>query len=289
MITSKLVRTGILGLFAASLGVMGCAAGDSGTSSSDQLLGDPAAQGPAAAESGKPAKSFSGRAIAATVKVGKPNGLADYSDTVFVSDTKPLPAEGGSQTASLATVNAGNLVKAAAFNGSAKASGSASDSRASVANAALFQGPADGILGDVLGDDGHGGTASIDLRQILSDLGVSDLVENLFGKGGALELGIRADVAEEDAKAWCDAQGTAHSSGSVKLVNLLINGKPIKISTDPNQVIDLGVAKIVINAQAKSEDGGSIDAAALTVNVADVVDVKVARASAGVSCGSGDH
>ena len=288
-IQSNLVRTGILGLFAATLGITGCAAGDSGNgSSNDQLLGDQAPTG-SATDSGKPAKAYSGRAVAATVKVGKPNGLADYSDNIFVSDTKAIPSSGGSQTASLLTANAGNLVKAAAFNGSVDGSGSKTDSRASVANAALFDGPDGGILGDVLGEDGHGGTAAIDLRKILSDLGVKDLVENLFGKGGALELGIRADVVEQDAVAWCDSHGKAHSSSSTKLVNLLINGKPIKISTDPNQTIDLGIAKIVINAQAKSDDGSSVDSAALTVNVADLVDVKVARASAGVSCSAGDH
>ncbi|HWL87367.1 MAG TPA: choice-of-anchor P family protein [Polyangiaceae bacterium] len=286
MMTSKLLHTGIFTVFAASLGIVGCASGDAGSSSSDQLQGDPAAQGSTAADpDSSPAKSFSGRAVAATVKVGKPNRLSDYSDNIFVSDTKPLSSKGGSLTASLATINAGNLVKAGVFNGSTHGVGDSTDSRASVANAVLFHGgPVGGLLGDVLGEDGHGGTAAIDLRQILSDLGVSDLVENLFGKGGPLEFGIHADVVEEDARAWCDHKGNAHSAAGVKILNLFVNGKPIRVTTAPNQGIDLGIIKIAINAQSKSDDGGTIDAAALEVNVADIVDVKVARASAGVTC-----
>ncbi|WP_394846810.1 hypothetical protein LZC95_05015 [Pendulispora brunnea] len=285
MINSNLIRTGMLGLFAATLGVMGCAAGDSDTSSSNNLTGDPSAQqDPAADGDACHCKSYSGRAVAATVKVGKPNGLGDYEDTVFVSDTKALPSSGGHQTASLLTLNAGNLVKAGVANASTEGGKGKTVSRAAVANAALFRdAPVGGLLGDVLGEDGHGGTIAIDLRQILSDLGVTDLVSDLFGKGGLLEHGILVDVVEEDAKAWCD-DGKARSAAGVNILNLRINGKPIQVSTDPNQIIDLGIVRIAINDQEKSADGGSIDAAALRVTVADIVDVKVARASAGIKC-----
>ncbi|WP_394834295.1 hypothetical protein LVJ94_48130 [Pendulispora rubella] len=285
MINSNLIRTGMLGLFAATLGVMGCASGDAGNSSSDNLLGDPAAQqDPAADADGCHCKSYSGRAVAATVKVGKPNGLGDYDDTVFVSDTKPLGKNGDQQTASLVTLNAGNLVKAGVANASTEGSKGKTTSRAAVANAALFRdAPVGGLLGDVLGEDGNGGTVSVDLRQILSDLGVTDLVSDLFGKGGLLEHGILIDAVEEDARAWCD-DGKPRSSADVKILNLRINGKPIRVSTDPNQIIDLGIVRIAINDQEKSADGGSIDAAALRVTVADIVDVKVARASAGIKC-----
>jgi len=287
MMKSTMIRTGIVGFFAATLGVMGCASGDSGTSSSDQLLGDPAAQNqdPAADADGSNCKSYSGRAVAATVKVGKPNGLGDYDDTIFVSDTKALAKEGGQQTKSLVTIDAGNLLKAGVADASTEGGKGKTVSRAAVANAALFHnGPVGGLLGDVLGEDGRGGTIAVDLRPILADLGVTDLLENLFGKGGLLEHGIHADVVEEDAKAWCDHSGKPHAAAGVKILNLYVNGKPIKISTEPNQIIDLGIVRIAINDQSVSADGGSIDAAALRVTVADLVDVKVARASAGVSC-----
>ncbi|WP_394830424.1 hypothetical protein LVJ94_28355 [Pendulispora rubella] len=287
MMKSNLVRTGIVGFFAATLGVMGCASGDSDNTSSDQLLGDPAAQqqDPAADADASSCKSYSGRAVAATVKVGKPNGLGDYEDTIFVSDTKALAKEGGQQTASLLTVNAGNLVKAGVANASTEGGKGRAHSHSAVANAALFRdAPVGGLLGDVLGEDGRGGTIAIDLRPILNDLGVTDLVSNLFGKGGLLEHGIIVDVVEEDAWAYCDKKGKPHVGAGVKVVNLRLNGKPIQITTDPNQIIDLGIVRIAINDQSVSDNGSSIDAAAIRVTVADIVDVKVARASAGVSC-----
>jgi hypothetical protein len=282
-----MVRTGIVGFFAATLNIINYASGDSDTSSSDQLLGDPAAQNqdPAADADASNCKSYSGRAVAATVKVGKPNGLGDYDDTIFVSDTKALAKDGGQQTKSLVTIDAGNLLKAGVADASTEGGKGKTVSRAAVANAALFRnGPVGGLLGDVLGEDGRGGTIAIDLRPILSDLGVTDLVENLFGKGGLLEHGIIADVVEEDAKAWCDHKGKPHTAASVKIVNLYVNGKPIQITAGPNQIIDLGIVRIAINDQSVSADGSSIDAAALHVTVLDLVDVKVARASAGVSC-----
>ncbi|WP_394827805.1 choice-of-anchor P family protein [Pendulispora albinea] len=287
MIKSNLVRAGILGLFAASFGVVGCASGDTGGSSSDELLGDQVAQQDPGAADGdfSPARSYSGRAIAATVKVGKPNGIADYSDNVFLSDTTPLASKGGELAESLVTVNLGTLLKAGVANASTKSTKWGTLSRASVANAALFGGYAGGLLGDVLGDSGHGGDLAVDLRQILSDLGLDNLVKDLFGKGGALELGIRADVVEEDARAWCDSKGRGHSAAGVKILNLSVNGRPILVTQEPNQTIDLGIAKIIINAQDKSNRGAAIDAAAIEVTVLDVVDVKVARAAAGVTCG----
>ncbi len=283
-----MLHMGIVGLFAASLGVAGCAAGDGGNSSSDQLQGNPSQDSPSASPDSTPAKSHSGRAVAATVKIGKPNGLGDYSDNIFVSDTKPLASSGGEQPVSLATINLGSLLKAGVFNGVTSGEKNYTDSRASVANAALFNGPTGGILGEVLGDDGHGGTAAIDLRQIIHDLGISDLEDQLFGKGGPLELGLRADVVEEDARAWCDGKGNGHAEANVKVLNLFVNGKPIRVSTDPNQIIDLGIVRIAINDQQKSKSGEAIDAAALHVTIADFIDVKVARASAGVTCSCDD-
>ncbi|WP_394826615.1 choice-of-anchor P family protein [Pendulispora albinea] len=284
MMKSNFVRAGILGLFAMSFGVAGCASGDSGSSSSDELQGDQITQDPSATGDFSSASAHSGRAIAATLKIGKPNGLADYAENLFVSDTTPLPSAGGDLAESLVTANLGDLLKAGVANASTKSTRWGTLSRASVANAALFGGYSGGLLGDVLGDSGHGGTVSIDLRQLLSDLGVSDTVNQLFGKGGLLELGIRADVVEEDARAWCDAKNRAHSSAGVKILNLSVNGRPILVTQEPNQTIDLGIAKIVINAQEKSEGGARIDAAALQITVLDVIDLKVARAAAGVVC-----
>jgi len=240
------------------------------------------------------AKTFSGRAVAVSVRVDLKNpSTTSWDGTAVVGDTKALPSSGGSMIKSPATANAGAVAQATAASGSAKGSGDTASSTASIANLSAFHTAPDGFLKDILGVDGRGGAVTVDLQDLLEQLGINDqLLASIFT--GPLAGGIQADVVQEDAKSWCDAQGAAHSSATGTLANLVIGGHPIAITLSANQkILSLpGLVEITLNEQnVTSADAASssMDATALHVNLLDgKIDVKVARAQAGVACASSD-
>jgi hypothetical protein len=73
--------------------------------------------------------TYSGQATALNASV--------FGNDIVVGDTGPLPSSGGSQSASLATINLLGLLSASVLNGSTSASGTQSTSRASVLDLAL--------------------------------------------------------------------------------------------------------------------------------------------------------
>lgn len=315
------VRTGLVGV-AFALGAIGCSAGEDFTDQADDsLLGadhgckekDPCKDKDH--DKGTPAKKYSGRAIAATARLGiggvgtetPPGGgvvplpifgfgtapsVTNYDDMLFVSDTGKLPPRGGFLAESLATIDAGWLLKAGAFNASVRGEGSSTVSRASLANVALFANEPTGVLGDVLGKDANGGTIHLDLASLLSNELTGDQWNSLFGRGGPLAGGIQIDVLEEDAKAWCDGKGHAHAKADVTIVGLRIGGESIAFSPGPNSTVFAipGLIEIYTNVQVKDGDKNyaEIDAAALQVNVLNLLDVKVGRVHADVKCGGPD-
>ncbi|WP_394824359.1 choice-of-anchor P family protein [Pendulispora albinea] len=290
-----LVHTGLLGVMFAAASIVGCASGDSGSGQQgDNLTGDavnPQCPGGGPDQSGA-AKSFSARAVAVSVRVDIQNpSTTSWDGTAVLTDTKALPSSGGSVTKSAATVNGGAVAQAGAANAAARGKGGEASSTAAVTNASLFHTAPDGFLKEILGEDGRGGTVAINLQDLLESLGINDeLLAVIFT--GPLAGGIQADVIQEDAKSWCDAQGKAHSSAEAVLANLVVGGTPIPITLGPNQkILDLpGLVTITLNEQTTTGDGGasSIDATALHVNILDgKIDVKVARAQAGVVCASG--
>jgi len=287
MNTSKLIRTGMLGLFAATLGVMGCANGDSGSSSSDQLTGDPAAK----ATVGPKAKSSSGRAVAIRVNTGKPYGPSSFANLLPAkasSDTGDLGADGALIAKTAARVNAGNLTQDAAVNASTQGTDSGATASASAGSGTLFNAPAEGVLADVLSDGADVGVIDIDLRKLLENLGVKDLLNSLFGDDGALKLGISYDGATTTASASCAKDGSASTTASSKIAELKINGKPITLALGPNAKIDLTnvaglhVGQIIVNYQASAD--GAIDSAALYVDLLNSVEVEIAQVHAGATC-----
>ncbi|WP_394834171.1 hypothetical protein LVJ94_47465 [Pendulispora rubella] len=274
------------------MGVLGCASGDSGTSSSDQLMGDPAAQQP---QGGKP-KAISGRAVAVRVNTGKPFGPDSFANILpdkVSSDTGDLGADGALRARTVARVNAGNLTRDAAANASTQGTSSGAKSAASVAAGTVLNAPAEGVLADVLSDDAEVGVIDLDLRKLLENLGVSDLLDGLFGDDGALKLGISYSAADASASASCDKSGKASTEASSNIAEVKINGKPITVAFGPNATIDLtdvaglNVGKVIINYQ--SSDGGSINAAALYVELLNSIEVEIAQVHADVTCGRGDH
>ncbi len=193
-----------------------------------------------------------------------------------------------SHSYSVARVNAGNVTRDAAINASAGPTDGGYSGAASAASGTILNAAPEGVLKDVLADGADVGVLDIDLRKLLENLGVKDLVNSLFGDDGALKLGITYDAATTTASATCDGV-----SASSKIAELKINGKPITIAFGPNAKIDLtnvagiNVGEVIVNFQQKGD--GSIDAAALYVELLNSVEVEIAQVHADVSCSHGDH
>jgi hypothetical protein len=288
-VTAKLAARWLLGIAAICAG-SGCSAKEAAVAAS----GAPGEAPPedsfttSVPADGVSAKKFAGRAIAATVRFTK-GRLSDYDDHILVSDTKMLPERGGFQSNALATVDAGWLLRAGAFNGSTRGEGNMATSRAAITNAVLFGAQSEGLLKDVFTDDGQSGAMVFDLRDLLGGNGPGgDLVKQLFGDAGPLAGGIKVDMVEENARAFCDGKGQATGEATVKLVNLVIGGKPYALKTLPNQtLLALPGIRLVANAQEIHTEGTSatVDAAALHLELGDgLIDVKIARTMAGVTC-----
>ena len=255
-------------------------------------MGDPAAQAP---QGGKP-KAIGGHAVAVRVNAGKPfgpNSFANLLPAKVTSDTGDLGADGAMIAKTAARVNAGNLTRDAASNASTQGTSSGAKSAASVAAGTVFNAAPEGVLADVLSDDAEVGVLDIDLRKLLENLGVKDLLNGLFGDDGALKLGISYSAADASASASCDKSGNATTEASSHIAEIKINGKPITVAVGPNATIDLSdvaglnVGKVIVNYQ--SSDGGSIDAAALYVELLNTVEVEIAQVHADATCGKGDH
>ncbi|WP_394830177.1 hypothetical protein LVJ94_27085 [Pendulispora rubella] len=289
MIRSNWFRAGAIALLAASFGALGCASGDSGTSSSDPLMGDHGTAAPAQAK----AKSHSGRAVALSVDA-KPFGLGNYGG-LNVADTGALDAAGTPKSWTLTGVNADNLAQYANLNASAKGTDSGSHAASASVNGTVFEAAPEGSLLADLFQPGGGGIV-IDLSKLLQSLGLSDLIDDLVGKNAPdlLKLMIRYDVIQQDADASCTKGGPV-TSAKTTVTGLTFNGKPIvDMTAVPNSTVydlkdflGLNLGYITINAQ--SAEGGSIDSAAVVINLLDIVEIKLSRASAGVECAGGDH
>jgi hypothetical protein len=104
--------------------------------------------------------------------------------------------------------------------------------------------------------------------QVVSDASLANLGMNVAG------IGITADFVGARASAVAGAAG----SGAALVENLLINGAPVSVSGDPNQVVDIPGGRIVINEQNAS--AGAMAVNALHVIVDGVADVVVGAATA---------
>jgi hypothetical protein len=117
---------------------------------------------------------------------------------------------------------------------------------------------------------------------VRSDAGVADVDINVGG------VTIGADLLMASAEALCPRASRASVTGSSVIVNLMLNGQPVVVTGEPNQVIPLplGLGQIVLNEQTQSVNGAS---ASITVNalhlvVNGIADIVIGHAEAGVEC-----
>jgi hypothetical protein len=281
---NRVLGIGVFAVAVAGFG-MGCSAAD----------GEQGGSVASAQSGGAPAKAYGGRAAAFSARVDlkadKPAALSDYDgESINLSDTKALPTKGGNQATSLATVNAGTLFKGGVANAWTHGEGSKAESSSSAANAAFFGADTTGLIDAVMGN----GAVNVDVADLLKDLLPKDLMDSLFGPGGILEGGIRADLVQQDASASCDASGNASAESAAHIVRLFIKGKEYKIvDSGPNQQVfgDPSLAAVYINAQEKGGEGSSASVDSASIRVVALngkVDAKVSRASASIECGGTD-
>jgi hypothetical protein len=95
---------------------------------------------------------------------------------------------------------------------------------------------------------------------------------------------IAADFLASRASADCSS-GSASAGGSSEIIGLVVNGKNIAVSGQPNQTVMLpGGGQLIINEQTSSP--GSITVNALHVTIPGVADIVVSSAHADIACQS---
>ncbi len=101
-------------------------------------------------------------------------------------------------------------------------------------------------------------------------------------------VGIEAAFIGSQAVTSCNSSGRAAVSGTSQLTGLVINGKKITVSGEPNQtILVFGLVKVVINEQTGSAGGatGKNTVNALHVQALQgVVDVTIAASQAEITC-----
>ena len=97
---------------------------------------------------------------------------------------------------------------------------------------------------------------------------------------------VSADFLMAEARAVCTPKGT-EVSGSSEIVGLVIDGRAVTVTGEPNQTVELplGTGKVVINEQSSST-GSDITVNALHVVVNGVANVVISSAHADVVCPS---
>jgi hypothetical protein len=158
---------------------------------------------------------------------------------IVLSDTGPLPAEGGALEASLLDASIPGVLEVGVLHAATVGQGQTSRAEASVAQVQIT------VSGTTLG----------------------------------------AEFLMSEATAICTATGPAVQGGS-DIARLLINGQEVVVTGAPNQTIDLGLVKVIINEQSSNISGNraEITVTALHVIAPGVADIEVAKAHADVVC-----
>lgn len=133
-----------------------------------------------------------------------------------------------------------------------------------------------GVTSVLSGETLHAVTAAAP-DEVLSEASLSNLGLNLAGNTIGASFVMARAIAPSNAAA----------SGNSTIEGLLINGSPVNVTGDANQVIQILGGRIVLNEQQLNSDGSMV-VNAIHVIITGVADVVVASASAGTgSTGSG--
>ena len=108
--------------------------------------------------------------------------------------------------------------------------------------------------------------------QVDSEASLANLKVSLAG------VGISADFVMAQASQVLGAAGT----GSSELDNLSVNGVPVFVTGELNQVVGIPGGQMIINEQTISSTGQAV-VNALHVSVSGVADMVIASATAGIS------
>ena len=108
--------------------------------------------------------------------------------------------------------------------------------------------------------------------QVASQASLANLNLSLAG------IGITADSVMAEASQVAGAAGT----GTTTIDNLLVNGTPVAITGDPNQIVAIPGGQLIINVQTISSTGTAV-VNAIHVTVTGVADVVIASATAGIA------
>lgn len=193
--------------------------------------------------------------------VGSAQLLTDTTQTVTQTVSAPTTTAEPTLTGQAAAVRATTPTGATTLADTGTLGG-ADDAR----NASALTGEVPSLLvGEVLAATTIGWSDQVSSDASLATLGIS-----------VAGIGISADFVQAVATAVAGAAG----SGSSLVENLAINGAPVSVTGDPNQVVDIAGGRIVINEQQAS--AGGIVVNALHVIVDGVADVVVGSASAAI-------
>jgi hypothetical protein len=204
---------------------------------------------------------FGSKAVAMALLVwpglGSAQLLTEITQTVSGPTASAAPALAGQAAAVRASTPTGTTTLA-----DTGTLGGADDAR----NASALSGSIPSLLaGEVLAATTIGWS-----DQVSSDASLANLGMSVAG------IGISADFVMAAATAVAGATG----SGASLVENLAINGAPVSVSGDPNQVVDIPGGRVVINEQNASAGGMAVNA--LHVIVDGVADVVVGSATAAI-------
>lgn len=100
-------------------------------------------------------------------------------------------------------------------------------------------------------------------------------------------VSIQVQMIQAAAQAICLGDG-AFTRGQSRIAGLTIEGQPVAVSGEPNQMIQLprNLGSLILNEQVSSTHGniGNITVTAMHLNAGDLADLKLASAHADMKC-----
>jgi hypothetical protein len=174
------------------------------------------------------------------------NSTSIPGGSLLLCDTGPLPGSGGSLEQTISNVNTAN--------------------------------------GGLLIDMARAATVGAG-PQTQSDTSITGLSLELMPPNGGMSF-VTADFVGGTAIAQCDTNGKASVSGSVNIQNLVLNGQPVTVTGEANQVVEFPGGRMIINEQTSDVSGGSGEIAVTAIHIIEdgCLDGLFGFAHAGITC-----